>query len=358
MGLPEIRISFSEKAETAIRQGSRGMVALVLSDSTKDQFLTPYTRKSQIKKEDWTEDSLKALKLAFEGSPKRVLAVRMLKKEAAADLAGTLAEILPLNIDYLAIPSYTGADKEAVKGFLETAHVKGKKVKAVLPDTEADDMHVINFATTSVTALWPEKEELVTYTGAEYCCRIAGILAGLPLTQSCTYYELAELVDAQLSADPDEDVDAGKLIVVFDGEKYKLGRGVTSLTTASADKPEAFKKIKIVDGMDVITHDIYRTFEDEYAGKVVNSYDNKQLFVGAVNDYLRRMEGSVLDATAENTVEVDAEANREHLEASGVDTTDMSQQELKEANTGSNMFLSGSCRFLDTAEDLQLQVYM
>ena len=38
----------------------------------------------------------------------------------------------------------------------------------------------------------------------------------------------------------------------------------------------------------MIIHDIYTTFEDEYVGKVVNSYDNKQMFVGAVNDYLKK----------------------------------------------------------------------
>ena len=358
MGLPEIKITFQRKASAAIRQGSRGLVAVVLDDATKDQFLTPYTRWQEVAEEDWAEESLQALKLVFKGSPQRVVAVRLLKEEEAADLKGTLDEILPLNMDYLVYPGFTAADRETVKNFIATAYLDGKKVKAVLPDYDADDPHIINFTTPSVTAKWPEEEEPVEYTGAQYCCRIAGILAGLPLMQSCTYYELTEVVDAELAADPDTEIDAGRLIIVFDGEKYKLGRGVTSLVTVTESMPEDLKKIKIMEGMDVIRYDIYSTFEDVYVGKVANSYDNKQIFVGAVNNYFRQMYGSVLDGNEENYVQVSAEGNRKYLEGNGVDTSEMTDQELLEANTGSHLFLEGECRFLDAMEDLDLTMNM
>ena len=161
-------------------------------------------------------------------------------------------------------------------------------------------------------------------------------------------------MDAKLPADAGAEVDAGKLVVVFDGEKYKLGRGVTSLTSVTEEQPEDLKKIKIVECMDVIIHDIYTTFEDEYVGKV----DNKQMFVGAVNDYLKKMEGSVLDATGDNFVEVDLEANREYLKGQGTDTEEMTDTQIREANTGSYLFLTGACRFLDAMEDLTLKMNM
>lgn len=358
MGLPEILISFQQKASSAIRTGSRGLVAVLLEDDTKEQFLSPYRRLRDIREEDWTKESLTALKLAFKGEPQKVLAVRMLKKEGAADLKRTLDEIMAVNVDYLAYPGFTGSQKETVLAFINESHEKGKKVKAVLPDCAADCEHVINVATPSVTVKWDDTEETEEYGAGQYCCRIAGILAGLPLTRSCTYYGLDEVVDASLEQDPDAAVDAGKLILIFDGEKYKIGRGVTSLTAISEKKPEGLKKIKIVEGMDVIMYDIYSTFEDEYIGKVVNSYDNKQLFVGAINNYFRRVEGSILDGNAGNYVEVDAQQNREYLEKNGIDTTDMTEQELKEANTGSWMFLTGNVRFLDAAEDLKLTMFM
>lgn len=358
MGLPEILISFQQKATTAVQKSSRGMVAVLLDDSTADQFLSPYRREKELKKEDWAEENLKMLKLAFKGAPQKVLAVRMLKTDGAADLEGTLKEILPINIDYLVYPGYTSGQMAALKAFLNEAHAKGKKVKAVLPSCDGDCEHIINFATPGITAKWEDQEEAEEYTCAQYTCRIAGILAGLPLTQSSTFYALDEVVDAQLEADPDAAIDAGKLILVFDGEKYKIGRGVTSLVKVSNEKTEDLKKIKIVEGMDVLIHDIYMTFEENYVGKLVNSYDNKQIFVGAVNNYFSRLYGSILDGNSDNYVEVSAELNREYLEAHDIDTTDMTEQELKEANTGSWMLLEGTVKFLDAAEDLKLKMTM
>lgn len=358
MGLPEILITFKKKASDAIQRSSRGMVAVLLQDDTTEQFLTPCTRWKDVKKAEWTTENLKALKLVFKGGPKQVLIVRIQRTDDSLDLERTLKEIMHINIDYLCYPGYLAKDLSILRDFISEAHEKGKKVKVVLPNTEADDMHIINFVATHVTARWVDEEELITYTAAEYCCRIAGILAGLPLTQSCTYYVLDEIVDTDVPDDPDKEIDAGKLVIVFDGEKYKIGRGVTSLQKVTQEKPDEYKKIKIVEGMDVIRHDIFSTFEENYVGKVTNSYDNKQLFVGAVNTYLRIMQGSILNAESENTVQISAEANREYLEDHGIDTTDMSEQELKEADTGSYMFLEGQCTFLDAMEDLRLDMSM
>lgn len=358
MGLPEIIITFKQKASDAIMRSPRGMVAVILQDDTTEQFLTPCTRWKDVKKDDWTKESLKVLKLIFKGGPQKVLIVRELRTEGSLDLTQTLKEIIHINIDYLCYPGYLSKDLQILRDFITEAHEKGKKVKAVLPDVAADDMHIINFSTAYVTAKWLDEEEPVTYTTAEYCGRIAGILAGLQLTQSSTYYVLDEIVDADIPENPDTEIDAGKLVIVFDGEKFKIGRGVTSLQTVTLDNPKSFKKIKIVEGMDVIRHDIFSTFEENYVGKVANSYDNKQLFVGAVNTYLRSLQGSVLNAEAENMVQVSAEGNRGYLEEHGTDTMDMTQQELKEADTGSYMFLEGACRFLDAMEDLHIDMSM
>lgn len=358
MGLPEIIIAFKQKASDAIMRSPRGMVAVIMQDDTTEQFLTPCTRWKDVKKSEWTEESLKVLKLVFKGGPQKVLIVREIRMEGNLDLTQTLKEIMHINIDYLCYPGYLSKDLQILRDFIAEAHEKGKKVKAVLPNVTADDMHIINFSATYVTAKWLDEEEPVTYSAAEYCARIAGILAGLPLTQSCTYHVLDEIVDADIWEDPDKEIDAGKLIIVFDGEKFKIGRGVTSLQTVTPEHPESFKKIKIVEGMDVIRHDIFSTFEENYVGDVTNGYDNKQLFVGAVNTYLRIMQGSVLNAEATNLVQISAEGNREYLENNGIDTADMTEQELKEADTGSYVFLEGTCKFLDAMEDLRLDMSM
>lgn len=358
MGLPEIQISFHKKAQNIINQSTRGMVALLVDDATKDQVITPYRSVDDVIMEDWTEQTSKVLKLVFKGGPQKVLVIRAVKKESGVDLSASLALIKAVNFDYLAYPDFKGEDKEVIKKWLQEMRVKGKKAKAVLPECDGDYEAIINYATPSVTAKWPETGELVTYTAAEYCARIAGVLAGLPLTQSATNYELKELVDAELAEDPDAEIDAGKLIVVFDGEKYKLGRGVTSLVTLEKTTPKGLQKIKIVEGQDILKHDIYTTFDDEYSGKLVNDYDNKQLFIGAVLAYYKELYGTILDGNSKNEAEIDIEANRKYLKEQGKDVDDLSEQELKEANTGSYLYLAGGVTFLDAMEDLNMNIAM
>lgn len=358
MGLPEIQISFYKKAQNIINKSSRGMVAMLVDDAAGDQVMTPYRSMEDVSAEDWSEQTLKVLKLVFKGGPEKVLVVRAVKKENNVDLVASLSLIKAVNFDYLTYPGYKTDDKEVIKAWLQEQREKGKKAKAVLPECAADYEAIINYATSSVTAKWPEFEELVTYTAAEYCARIAGILAGIPLTRSCTYYELEELVDAEVAEDPDAEVDSGRLVVIFDGEQYKLGRGVTSLVTLKKDTPEGLKKIKIVEGQDILKHDIYTTFENEYVGKVVNSYDNKQLFVGAVLAYFKDLYDIILDRQSANMVEIDQEANRQYLKAHGKDVEGLSEQALKEANTGSSLFLAGEVTFLDAMEDLSMKLAM
>ena len=59
-------------------------------------------------------------------------------------------------------------------------------------------------------------------------------------------------------------MDAGKLILVDDGRKIKLGRAVTSKTKLAATDPEMLKKIKLVAAVDLIRYYAITTVEDEY----------------------------------------------------------------------------------------------
>lgn len=89
----------------------------------------------------------------------------------------------------------------------------------------------------------------------------------------------------------DTAIDSGEFVLFHDGEKVKVGRGVNSLKTTSQEKGEAFKKIKIVETMDMIQNDIRMTAEDGYIGKYANSYDNKCLLIMAVKGYLEELSG-------------------------------------------------------------------
>jgi len=257
--------------------------------------------------------------------------------------------------DYLAVPQIAADKVNAmatwVKGLRDTKDIR---VKAVLPDCEADHEGIINFITDDI------KVGATTYTTAQYCARIAGILAGNPLTISSTFQVLPEVDDVPHWTRDEFDlaINAGELCLMHDGEKVKITRGVNSLTTFTSDKGEAFSKIKIVDILDLIHRDIKRTAEDYYIGKLPNDYDHKILLVTAVNAYLETLENEGLLDRRKNRIDVDAEAHRLYLEGKGLSTEDMTLQQLREANTGAQVFLAGSCKPLDAMEDIKLTLFI
>lgn len=166
------------------------------------------------------------------------------------------------------------------------------------------------------------------------------------------------MVGCDALAEPDADVDAGKLIIVPGREGYRLGRAVNSLTTLTPDKAAPFQKIKIVEGIDLIRGDIAKAFESGYVGKVLNDYDNKLLLVTAINAYLKGLEGDVLDKTADNRCFVSLSGQKSYLESRGTDTSEMKDTDILKANTGSQVFLEAKLTFCDAMEDLALVISM
>ncbi|MCO1599826.1 phage tail sheath C-terminal domain-containing protein [Desulfosporosinus nitroreducens] len=273
---------------------------------------------------------------------------------AAADIDYTtqLGTLALKKWDWMAIPGIAVEDVADVSVWLIARRAAKKTFKAVLPNSVSDHEGIVNFATAGIVV------GANTYTASQYTARIAGILSGLSLTRSATYFILPEVEGITESAEPDDDIDAGKLILISQNGVIKIGRGVNSLTTTTVSKSKVFKKIKIVEGIDLIKSDVSKAFADEYVGKVVNIYDNQVLFITAVNSYLRSLEGDVLDPKGENTVGVNVTAQRAAWEGVGTDTTEMTDQEIKEKAFESNVFLGGNLKFADAMEDLSFEIAM
>ena len=226
--------------------------------------------------------------------------------------------------------------------------------KRQLAHCAGDHEGIINLTTENISSTITEKK----HSAAQYCARIAGVLAGLSLARSSTYFVLDDISEAEVPDDPDERINAGELVIVFDSKKYKIGRGVNSLVTFTSEKTEDVRFIKIVEGMDLYKDDIHQTYEDNYVGKVINDYDGKQMFVGAIGSYHKGLLGNVLDKSYDHTVGVDVEAQRAFLEGKGTDTTDMDDIAVAKANTGTRVFISSNVKFVNTMEDLNMNVNM
>lgn len=355
MGLPQINIEFKGKATSAVSRSSQGVVALILRDTTNPSSNASMEYKSieEVKKVDYTTENYAHIERAFLGTPSKVI-VEVLKNasELPEKVDISLKRLKSKRWNYLAFPEATDEEKTSIVTFITTERGENNKsFKAVLANKNANHEGIIDFATEGIQV----GEE--TFTAAEYTPRIAGILAGLSFTQSATYYVLDEVEGITESETPNDDIDGGKLILINDGESIKIGRGVNSLVTPGAGQTEDFKKIKIIEVMDMIKSDIRDTFDRNYVGKVPNTYDNQVLFFAAVNAYLKTLENNeLLDPTYENVASVNVEAQRAAWESAGTDTTDWDDLKVKNMTFKSNVFAGGNVKIVDATEDLDFQI--
>lgn len=352
MGMPNIDIVFTTAAQTAMERSQKGVVAVIVKDAAKNGALGPMTSTAQIPTE-LTAANQAYLQRAFLGyvnPPQKVLAYVL--PSGAEDLSEALTWLATQQFDYLAgPPEITPEECTAVKDWIVAQRTDYHAIcKAVLPDTEADHEAIINFTTEGIRV---GKD---THDAAAYCSRIAGMLAGTPMTYSCTYAPLSEVEDVTrlTNGEMDTAVDAGKFLLFYDGRQVMTGRAVNSLKTLTG-KSKVYQKIKIVEVMDMIQNDLRAAFRDTYIGKMANSYDNKLLLQTAVTNYFSTLaqEGLVQD---DFTVAIDTAAQQKWLEDNDVDTSSMTVEEIQQANTGSEVFLAATVKILDSIEDIHLTI--
>lgn len=361
---PSITIIFSEQGASAITRGERGIVALALKD-TKQQILKIYGIKD-IPDTGLSEDNIQYIKDTLKGytnSPRYIVVYVM---KTADDMTKAYKDMEKYfnteKFDYIAIPTVkTDGKVEEIITWIKGKRDKDSLVKAVLPEVDsADSEGIINWS----SILYRTNDKPIT--PEQGTPRIAGLLAGTSVTVSATYAPLRDFVDvARLTKDEqDEAVGKGKLIAFWDGEKVKLNRAVTSFVTTTVNKLDSFKKIKLVEVMDMMKSDIKQTIEDSYIGKFNNSYDNKCLLITAINGYFQELINDDILSVA--VCEINLEAQKAWLKKLGKkvildDGTEKSLEEckddeIKKANTGSYVFLKAKVSILDAIEDVELEI--
>jgi len=382
MGAPSINISFIEKAITAVTRGERGVVMLLVKDKLKAPAVNPVTVVSEndipSSLSDTTVEQIKLAMIGYVNAPKKVLVYCMGIESDAGKEEGykaALDALETIKFDYLAIPTVQADEKvQDIAAWIKNMRQnRKKKIKAVLPNIAADNEGVINFTTSKnvkVESVKGEDGTITTvdtiYTAEQYCARVAGLIAGTPVTISCTYAPLPELSDCTRLNDIDTPVDEGELILFYDGEKVKVVRGVNSFITTIDGKGDSFKKIKIVEAMDMINDDIVKTAQDSYLGKYTNTYSNKCLLISAISAYFKQLKKD--NIVSSYSVGLDAEAIRSYLKGKGLQATldddtvkevdECSDEEIVTADTGARVFLTGNVKILDAIEDINMPIYI
>ena len=361
MGLPDIIIEFSKKAVTSLQMGTLGVVGIILKDA-KNAGAMVLRSVEDIPTGDsaFSTANTAYIERAFLGTPSKVI-VYTLPMEAT-DYAEAFKFFATQKVNYLVgAPDISAEQATAVATWV--AGVRKNTIRrpvAVLPNTEGDSRAVINFSVVNISATDKIEVGEEAYTEAEYCSRIAGLLAGLDLKVSATYKPLSEVtaIPNAEDAEVDEAVDAGKLTLYNDGDRVVIARGVNSLVTVTDAETEDLQKIKISAIQDLIETDIYSTINQSYIGNYSNSYDNKCLLITAIKNYLKSLEategGKGYLKAGSSTVEINVAKQKQYLESVGVDTSVMDEQAIKEANTGSKVFLKGTVSILDAIEDVDI----
>jgi len=351
LGMPSITIRFIEKGVSAIQRGQRGVVGLILRGAVPSTNPVVVTTESDIVG-TWSNANKQYVKDALVGyteKPKKIICFFVAAD--AADYSTALDYFSSQYVDYVAIPTVATDELESsVVSWVKNEWENHNQIIVVLPDVAGDFEGIVNFTTDSI------KVGSNTYTSEQYTPRIAGMLAGTPMTMSATYANLDEVddVDRLTKEQQDAAVAAGKFILFFDAEKVKTGTAVTSFTTTTSEKGDSFKKIKLVDTMRQITRDIYSTVRDSYIGKYPNTYDNKVMLCNAIMGYFKQL----TDIVENYSIDIDAEANATYLESKGIDTSDMTTEELRHANTGDKVYLTAKMNLVDVMENIDIPIYI
>jgi len=185
------------------------------------------------------------------------------------------------------------------------------------------------------------------------------MLAGTPITQSITN----SIIDSTLitgytdatKEELDSYVDSGVIAIFYDKGKYRVSKGVNTLQTLEEHQTEGMKKIKIASAMHMMSGDIKDILNDNYIGKMPNTYDNKCVVMAMIGEYLRGLaDEDIIDD--DFSVDIDIEAQKTYLKEKGVSVEDMEDDEIKEYNTDDKVFLKLRVKFVDAMEDISIVV--
>lgn len=413
LGMPDIIVAFKERGIAAIQRSKRGIVMLVLEEKGKDLVNDHLDLFSvdDIPSEGITDFSREQMQLALEGyqlAPKKVMVyfippVKEDKESADAgagegtdsgdgadldaetgsvsdsdtvaggsagetatetettasekkqDYSAVLKLAEAVKFTYLVIPQIRPSQVREIASWIKSMRtVKHIMVKAVLPNCAADNEGVINFTNSII------KTKDKSYTAAEYCSRIAGLLAGTPMTIATTYAPLSELVEVEMETKEQRDarVARGEFFLFSDMQKIKVARAVNSFITTYQGKGDQFKKCKIVELLDMIHDDIRQTGHDSYIGKYANSKENRDLLCTAITGYFKTLETEGLLEVDENEAYIDITAVKNWRMSNGLNTKEelesMDEGEIKKLNLHDNVFIAADLSPLDAMENIQV----
>lgn len=353
-----VKITFESEPNTSITQLDTGTVALLLQDNVTYVGTYTITNVNQIPT-TLAKENQEYIRLALLGGPQKVIAVVQEGTATAVDIDTTKLGVLEtLTFDYLAIPGIDSTDATAVATWVKSVNANPiHRFSCVLPNTEGDDMHVINFAQTSVTI------EGKSYTTTQATPWVAGHIAATVPNQSMTMHATdADTCAAMTIAEIDAAGEDGEIVLFDDGKVVRFANDTNSLTTLGDKQDDTYQDIRCVSIMDLFYNSAKIQILEKYIGKYPNSYQNKLMLVSEIYSLLKDFEKSGLCEQGDTDCNIDVDAQTAYLREIGYKTKDgrgvddMTKDEILRANTKKKVFIKCRMKPLGAIEAVDILV--
>ncbi|WAW14747.1 phage tail sheath subtilisin-like domain-containing protein [Peptostreptococcus equinus] len=362
MGLQRTQIDFVAKAEETERLIQRGSVAMLLkADSDKVYSFKSYSEAVEKIKADsisLSDEGTKALELVFRGAINKPYRVYIAFINDPSLIANGLQLFERVKFDWFCAPEFEAKGTDIAKWINDLNNLRNMEVKAVLSNTKADSEYCVNFTTKNIIIESLGAEKDVEVTPAIFTARVASALAGNTLERAITNLHLSDVVSVERLTNSvyDGKVDAGELVLYNDWDKVRFGRGVTSLTTLG-EKSQERKKILIICKMHMWKREVKELANEKFLGAMQNGINEKMLLVTSIKQYNAELvkKGVILASDNENDVDIDVEAQEKYLKVEkNVDTSNMTEKEIRDAKTDSHVFIKARLLFTDAMEDIHI----
>lgn len=354
--MPNIDITFKQKATSLIERSERGIAILILKNDITESvpIYKEYTSITDLSTDKalYTEENYKYINDVLSFVINKVIVIN---EDTIAD---SLAKVESYaTTGWITIAGGTQEDFTTLNTWVKSENAnKNKTYKCVsYKTTGADSMHVVNFVNDKVTFADSRGE----VTGEHYCPSLIGILASCNITRGCTYYKCSNLSKITEVADRNVALGAGNFILINDGDYVRIGQGINSMTTTNGTTlTEDMRFIETVECMDMIEDDIRSTFKTDYLGNYKNKLDNQMLLISAINGYFKNLANTdILDEEYENKAEIDVETQRDAWISTGkAEASTWIDAKVKQMAFKRSVFLNANIKIIGSMTNLAFTI--
>lgn len=294
-------INFVNTALAQIQGGNRGVVALPLSTyaggtAEAKNFYTVETEKQA--SDFFGANNLTQIKRIFKGGAKQVLVYTMppyAVETSAQDYIDMRDGFSAREFNVFVFDGeVTATEQDNTLAWMKSNKADGKHFSVVFGGSASDDAVPTTGDARSVRLADEDGyainlingviENGVAVPSSEFAPYIAGLVASTPINKSITYAQVQvddvtlRMTNAQIKTS----LGKGSLVLVHDGEKVKVERGITTAQTG-------VKKIRTARARQAMQTDITKTASDSYIGKIDNNEDGQKALISAIKAYLERL---------------------------------------------------------------------